>query len=321
MKRSLTLGIMGVALLAALVVPGTAQAGGGDGQPCDTFDEVPTFADVVYDISEEGVPLPLDVWVPPDPGPWPVVVLIHGAFGSGDKTAYDSWAEQICHQNFLVFNINYRLQCPPGHPPNPYVDPILCTGAVYPDEYEDVSAAMVWARDHADDYGGDPGVVATMGASGGASLAALQGARGLGPARPEAVISWSGMLKLWVFKNSSDPDRIQEATERYFGCPYSGPGSCPAIWVDGSPVTWVTPDDPPFYLANGTVEVISYNQTIAMDKKLDNRGVDHLTRIVPLPLHGRQYDSYFIPEVDMTVTEETFLWMHDHLDPLVGGGS
>jgi hypothetical protein len=62
-------------------------------------------------------------------------------------------------------------------------------------------------------------------------------------------------------------------------------------------------------------------QAYDMDAKLTNRGVDHLTRIVPLALHGRQYDNYVIPEKGITVTAETFDWMHEHLDPLVCCGS
>jgi len=318
MRRVFVVALSCVAMLSIFATPSKASTnGGGDGLPCDTFDETPTYADLVYGEPLPGAQLKLDVWVPPGTSQFPNVVLIHGAFGSGDKTAYDSWAESICHQGFVVYNINYRLECLPGQPPNEFVDPAMCTAAKYPDEPNDAATAVEWVRTNAATYKGDPDVVAVMGASGGGALAAIIGSKYTGIDRPEAVISWSGMLKLWVFKNSADPDRIQDATERYTGCPYSGVGSCPEIWVEASPVTWVTSDDPPMYLANGKGEIISFNQTLAMDKKLTGRGVDHLTRIVPLPLHGRQYENYFIPSVGMTVQEETFQWMHEHLDPLV----
>src|SRR6188508_2545387 len=124
MRRVFVVALSCVAMLSIFATPSKASTnGGGDGLPCDTFDETPTYADLVYGEPLPGAQLKLDVWVPPGTSQFPNVVLIHGAFGSGDKTAYDSWAESICHQGFVVYNINYRLECLPGQPPNEFVDP------------------------------------------------------------------------------------------------------------------------------------------------------------------------------------------------------
>ena len=109
-------------------------------------------------------PLELDLYVPDGlEGPVPVVVYVHGGGwqrGSRrdpppllDADFYD----QIAAQGLAVAAVDYRLS---GE-------------ARFPAPLQDVRAAVGWVRDHAADYGLDPGRVFLRGDSAGGHLALL----------------------------------------------------------------------------------------------------------------------------------------------------
>jgi acetyl esterase/lipase len=316
MRRMLALATVVMASMVVTLPAAPAHATGepGDGTPCVEGNELPTYRDVVYGQAPQGVDLELDVWLPPGgPGPFPSLLLLHGAFGHGDKIAYDGWAEEICFQGFVVFNVNYRVQCTQDEPPpNPFLDYEMCQGAVAPDQLDDVTQAMLWVRAHAGDYAGDPTRVGVWGGSGGGTLSSMMGVFNTGDAKPEVVVTWSGMVKLWVFKGSSDPDRIYESTIRYVGCDFEGENACPVKWVDQSAVSWVTADDPPFYIANGTGETIPLLQAKSLHQKLANRDVTHVYQPIPEPLHARQYQNFKL-DSGLTVQQDTIAFVHEIL--------
>ncbi|MGC4032344.1 MAG: alpha/beta hydrolase [Tepidisphaeraceae bacterium] len=102
----------------------------------------------------------LDAHVPDGDGPFPVAIFVHGGgWGSGDKHA-DTDAPAftaLAKANLVVFSINYRLA-----PANKW-----------PACFDDVKAAVRWAKAHAAGYKGDPGRIALVGYSAGGQLALL----------------------------------------------------------------------------------------------------------------------------------------------------
>ncbi len=98
----------------------------------------------------------VDVFVPPGGGgPFPVLVFIHGGgFMSMDKRSYDRISRCFAAEGFLVFNANYRL----------------APRAMFGEQARDTAAAIRFARENADRYGGDSSRVFLAGDSAGAFL-------------------------------------------------------------------------------------------------------------------------------------------------------
>ena len=91
----------------------------------------------------------------------PVIMYIHGGgWVMGDKREQGiPLLHHLARAGWLGFSVNYRLS----------------PGAALPDQLADVKAGLVWIREHAAQYGGDPSFVAVSGGSAGGNLAALVG--------------------------------------------------------------------------------------------------------------------------------------------------
>lgn len=106
--------------------------------------------------------LRLDVYMPKGPAEGarrPAVVQVHGGgwvLGSRREQGIPLLTH-LAANGWVGFNIDYRLA--------PF--------ATYPDPVVDVKRAIAWVREHADEYGVDPGFVAITGGSAGGHLAAL----------------------------------------------------------------------------------------------------------------------------------------------------
>jgi acetyl esterase/lipase len=91
----------------------------------------------------------------------PVFMYIHGGgWVMGDKREQGvPLLHHMARAGWLCFSVNYRLS----------------PGVALPDQLADVKAGLVWIREHAGEYGGDPSFVAVSGGSAGGNLAALVG--------------------------------------------------------------------------------------------------------------------------------------------------
>ncbi len=100
----------------------------------------------------------LDIYRPLSrPGPWPVVMYVHGgAFSLLSKDTHWVMGLAFARHGYLVINVSYRLA--PEHP--------------FPSAIADVCAAWKWVAENAERYGGDLGRVAVAGESAGGNLAA-----------------------------------------------------------------------------------------------------------------------------------------------------
>lgn len=97
----------------------------------------------------------LDLYIPPGPGPHPVVFYVHGGgFRILSKETHWLMGLIFARRGFLVVNVNYRLA-----PQNPY-----------PAALEDVVAAYRWTLAQIGQHGGDPSRLVFAGESAGANL-------------------------------------------------------------------------------------------------------------------------------------------------------
>ena len=120
----------------------------------------PTAATLTIEVTEDVAytsAQTLDIYAPSEPGPWPVVVILHGmgaGFGN-PRLGYTPLAEAIAEQGALVFNATWT------------VSPVS-RGA-----FEDGACAVRFARATAADYGGDPNLITLLGHSAGAYLGSV----------------------------------------------------------------------------------------------------------------------------------------------------
>jgi acetyl esterase/lipase len=107
-----------------------------------------------------GKRLQLDVAMPEEPGTnRPAIMQIHGgAWIIGDKRE-QGWPliGHLAANGWVCFNINYRLS----------------PAATWPDHLVDLKHGLKWIREHAEEYGIDPGFVAVTGGSAGGHLTAM----------------------------------------------------------------------------------------------------------------------------------------------------
>jgi len=159
--------------------------------PAPSAPTVVMTGDLAYEaanpVFEPGV---LDVYAPAAAGPWPVVVMLHGGFGSkGDLAAH---ARGVADLGFVAFSATWGAGMPFGAPT---YDQLLATGS-------QAACAVEFARAHAAEYGGDPATMIVFGHSAGASTGAM-----VAFARPElspgclvdatlgpidALVTWDG---------------------------------------------------------------------------------------------------------------------------------
>lgn len=122
--------------------------------------------------------LTLNVWAPAAPGPWPVLVWLHGGqtrHGSANGPATDGAA--LAARGLVVVTVNYRLGALGGLAHPALRDP--GTGWCANWGLQDKLAALRWVQRSIAAFGGDPGCVTLAGQSSGAANAALIAQNGL----------------------------------------------------------------------------------------------------------------------------------------------
>lgn len=215
----------------------------------------PTHADVVYGSHPNNV---LDLWLVPSDTPTPLLVFIHGGgFRAGDKRGFDnSLIENMHKEGISVASINYRLT----------EQGLLAEGKNrYPAPMHDGARALQFLRYNASTYNLDKTkFAATGGSAGGCMLMWLGFHPDLAQAdhedpvlressRPQVLAPRAGQstvhgptLLKWFGVNSLNLSRrkgiVQSSSER------TPTAKQLALGLDASPITHLTPDDPPIYL-------------------------------------------------------------------------
>lgn len=183
----------------------------------------------------DGSALTLDVYRPPEPGRYPIIVQIYGgAWQRGAPGDNAEFARHFAARGHVVFAIDYR------HAPL----------WQWPAQIDDVRAALAWIGLHGAEYDGDPRRIALIGRSSGAQLALLAAYQNAGPA-VAAVVSLYGPTDLargWREPPHPDPLDVRSVLETYLG---GTPDQLPQRYREASPITHVAATSPPTLLIYG----------------------------------------------------------------------
>lgn len=198
----------------------------------------------------------LDIYLPDEGnGPFPVIVSIHGgAFMIGDKGDIQVTPMLTgIKRGYAVVSINYRMS---GE-------------AIFPKDINDVKAAIRWIKANATKYHLNPGKIAAWGGSAGGNLAALAGTSGgvkeledlsLGNADQtstvQAVVDWFGPINFLQMdeqfklsgKGKPDHSEVNSPESKILGKQIS---YVPELVKAASPATYISVDDPPFFVEHG----------------------------------------------------------------------
>jgi acetyl esterase/lipase len=219
-------------------------------RPTPTPLDVPSKVerDVTY-CTIDNVALKLDLYFPSQTTgkPLPVAINLHGgSWSAGDKQNSDSAVDipVLVERGYLVVGVNYRLA--PTYK--------------FPAQIEDVKCAVRFLRANAAKYSLDANRIGAWGCSAGGHLVSLLGVT-------DKSASWDNVGE---YKDQSS--RIQAAVplcapsdltlydiitradmlKRVFG---SDTGVNPSL-LRGSPITFVTKDDPPFLIFQGDKDIV-----------------------------------------------------------------
>lgn len=99
----------------------------------------------------------LDVYAPTEPGPWPVVVLMHAFFQSKENSAYTSFGEELAGRGLVVFVPESRSPCATLN------ECAEDNGRDFREVHESWACAVRFAREGAVDHGGDAGRITVFG--------------------------------------------------------------------------------------------------------------------------------------------------------------
>jgi dienelactone hydrolase len=134
--------------------------------PLTTPPTVKVTTDLPYESADPAkTPDAIDVYAPTGAGPWPVVVMFHGAPGGDpatDRADLSANARRVAELGFVVFNASW------GHQP---ADMSWYDGGLAVQSQG--ACAVEFARALAAAYGGDPATMIVFGHSGGANTAAM----------------------------------------------------------------------------------------------------------------------------------------------------
>ena len=230
---------------------------------------------VVYGMYS-GLALLMDVHHPAEPNGKGLIWI----FGSGFQapTTYGAWQLKergvqppiFLDVGYTVFVMNHRA----------------APRFLYPAWVEDVQRAVRFVRYNAERYGIDPDQLGGWGHSSGAHLismlATMDGAGD--PDDPDPVNRESAKLQAVVARAGGFDVAV------LFG-PISTADSAftvlidPAAYREASPITYVTPDDPPLLLIHGDADpVVPFQQSELMLAALEGQGVE--TRLIRIPGGG-----------------------------------
>jgi alpha-L-fucosidase 2 len=219
--------------------------------------------DVVYD-AERG--LKLDAYVPPGPGLFPGVVLVHGGgWEAGDKVTYIApLFEPLARAGFAWFSIDYRLTPDVRHA----------------EQMDDLRRALAFVRARADEFRVDPGRLAVVGESASGQMAALLATEDQALA---AVVSFYGVYDFPAMVTDASPRSL---LRRLFGREQLD-DEARAVMRRFSPLFHVSARMPPILLVHGTNERL-WAQGVAMRDRLAAVGAQHeLVALAGAP-HGME---------------------------------
>lgn len=214
----------------------------------------------------------------------PGILMIHGgAWFAGDKLHDALHATRLAKLGFVVVAINYRLI--PAHP--------------FPAQLDDCNLALEWMNSRADDLGLNVKLLGAWGYSAGGHLAALLATNpkeGL-PRLKAAVVGAA----------PCDLTRVPAESRLLVSLLGGTRGKYPDRYANASPVTHVSPDDPPIFLFHGSKDwLVPPVASQVMRDALEKNGV----LIEYLVVENK---AHFMTFLDPDATGKSFLFLKEHL--------
>lgn len=207
----------------------------------------------------------LDVYLPEGEGPFPVVVLVHGGgFAFCDKRDWHLYPGFFAlEEGFALISVNYRLL-----PDIKRMDPI-----------DDLTAALAFIKENAEEFQIDPKNIFLYGTSAGGNLVSQVGLRNA--AKGEAVSGVAALCSLLDFSNEAAfleifepiaPEYIKQNREVMIG--YLG--FDPKVNLEAAKEVnidyVITEKAPPFYIQHGTMDpAVTVEQSINFARKLKEK--------------------------------------------------
>lgn len=226
--------------------------------------------------------------------PRPLLVFIHGgSWKKGNKDDYLPYLVDYVKKGYVTATVAYRFS----------------QEAIFPAALDDVVCAVKWLKSNAQDYHIDPNKVAVIGGSAGGHLAMLLGYHGNDPdyqgacdstevdASVQAVVNLYGPVDLTTDFAINHP-----SVHQLMGAEYS-PAS-KAAYEAGSPINFITPDDPPTLTFHGTIdEIVPVVQADMLDEALKKEQVpsyyhrlEGWPHTMDLGLKVNSYCQYYMDE-------------------------
>lgn len=212
--------------------------------------------------------LQADLYRPDGPGPFPVVLMVHGGgwrSGSRDEFYITNLCKGLVDAGYACFSASYRL----------------APAARYPAPLDDLRQALRWIHQQGPAHGLDPARTGAWGYSAGAHLVALLGTEpqtDSQAARLRAVVAGGTPADLRLWPNSEMVTGLIGQTLR----------EAPERWAEASPVTHVSASSTPFYLYHGRLDtLVEPIQAESLAAALRQAGV-------PVELHFLEFSGHLL---------------------------
>ena len=233
-------------------------------------ENVETFKNIEYK-NLKGRSLQLDIYQPKGmTKPAPLLVFIHGGgWRGGDRADYLVYLTHFAKLGYVTATVSYRF----------------LKEAPYPACVEDIMDAVQFFYKNGEKYNYDPDRICLIGGSAGSHLAML------------AAYGWKKQGTV-TDSTTASPHKIKAVVEIYgpvdFTTPYARDHptitgfmaksyqEAPQLYVEASPITYVTKNTPPTLILHGTRDMlVPISQAEMLKHKMDSLGVINVYRPVP----------------------------------------
>lgn len=248
------------------------------------FTSLPPNVEEIQDVvsgTGGGRPLKLNIARPKTlpKEPIPVVVHIHGGAWWGG-TYMNPRNYPLAANGYFTANIEYRLS---GE-------------AIFPAQIHDCKTAIRWLRKNAKEYNILTDRIGVWGSSAGGHLAALIGTSGDIPelegeggsegfsSRVQAVVDLLGPTDFSKMKSTEKYKSFFRVSQKLVGGPLD---ERTGLVKMANPITYVSPDDPPFLIIHGERDqTVPFNQSEMLYEALKKAGVEATLVKVENARHG-----------------------------------
>jgi acetyl esterase/lipase len=220
----------------------------------------------------------MDIYLPPqEKGPAPVVINIHGGgWNKGVKESQTGF-NTFFKAGFAVANIEYRLS----------------QQATAPAAVEDARCALIYLIKNAKQLNIDVNRIVVMGGSAGGHLALMAGllandhrfdnnCTGIENIKVAAIIDKYGITDVWDW--AYGPNLTSRSATQWLGSKSKDEAFVKSV----SPIYYVNKNSPPIFIVHGDADpTVPYQESVALQQKLEAAGVVHKFVTIPGGLHGK----------------------------------